>query len=150
MKKKRHELILRLIDEYSLSTQSELLEMLKKFDCETTQATVSRDIKDLRLIKKTDENGKSCYAVDTGDSTELVGKYKSIFEHSVISVDYAGNMVCIRCYVGMAQAACAALDSMHWNGLMGTIAGDDTIFALCKTPETAAEMKRIIAENIID
>lgn len=144
MKKKRHELILRLIEENSLSTQSDLLDKLKECGMETTQATISRDIKDLRLVKKVFENGQSRYAVDVGDSTELVGKYRSIFEHSVVSADYAGNMLAVRCYVGMAQAACAALDSMHWEGLVGTIAGDDTIFALCKTEEFASKMKDTI------
>lgn len=144
MKKRRHELILRLIEENSLSTQSDLLEKLKEHGMDTTQATISRDIKDLRLIKKVDENGRSRYAVDTGDSTELVGKYRSIFEHSVVNVDCAGNMVAIRCYVGMAQAACAALDSMRWDGLVGTLAGDDTIFALCRTNEDAEGMKNTI------
>ena len=115
---------------------------------ETTQATISRDIKDLRLIKKVDELGRSRYAVDNGESGELLGKYRSIFSHSVISADYAGNTLVIRCYTGMAQAACAALDSMHWEGLVGTLAGDDTIFALCRTPELAEKMKEAIAELV--
>lgn len=144
MKKQRHELILKLIEENVLSTQADLLEMLKERGFETTQATISRDIKDLRLVKKVDENGQSHYAVDTGDSTELVGKYRSIFEHSVISADYAGTMVCLHCYQGMAQAACAALDSMKWDGLLGTIAGDDTIFALCRDDETASKMQAAV------
>ena len=148
MKKDRHQLILRLIEENNLSTQSDLLEKLKENGINATQATISRDIKDLRLIKKTDENGVSRYAVDSGDTTELVGKYKSIFEHSVVNVENAGNMVAVKCYVGMAQAACAALDSMHWDGLIGTIAGDDTIFALCKTVESADKMKDSI-NNIL-
>ena len=146
VKKKRHETILRLIEQYCLSTQTELLELLKKEGFDTTQATVSRDIKDLRLVKKVDELGRSRYAVDSGDSGELLGKYRSIFSHSVISADYAGNTLVIRCYTGMAQAACAALDSMHWEGLVGTLAGDDTIFALCRTPELACQMKDAIAD----
>lgn len=146
VKKKRHETILRLIEQNCLSTQTELLELLKKEGFDTTQATVSRDIKDLRLVKKVDELGRSRYAVDSGDSGELLGKYRSIFSHSVISADYAGNTLVIRCYTGMAQAACAALDSMHWEGLVGTLAGDDTIFALCRTPELACQMKDAIAD----
>ena len=148
MKKKRHEAIIRLIEENCLSTQTDLLEMLRKEGFDTTQATISRDIKDLRLIKKVDDLGRSRYVVDSGDSGELLGKYKSIFSHSVISADYAGNTLVIKCYTGMAQAACAALDSMHWEGLVGTLAGDDTIFALCKTPELAEKMKEAIAEII--
>ncbi len=148
MKKKRHEAIIRLIEQHCLSTQTDLLEMLRAEGFDTTQATISRDIKDLRLIKKVDELGRSRYAVDTGDSGELLGKYRSIFAHSVISADYAGNTIVVRCYTGMAQAACAALDSMHWEGLVGTLAGDDTIFALCRTPEHACKMKDAIAELI--
>ena len=98
------------------------------------------------IVRKVDELGRSRYAVDSGDSGELLGKYRSIFSHSVISADYAGNTLVIRCYTGMAQAACAALDSMHWEGLVGTLAGDDTIFALCRTPELACQMKDAIAD----
>ncbi len=148
MKKKRHEAIIRLIEQHCLSTQTDLLEMLKAEGFDTTQATISRDIKDLRLIKKVDDMGRSRYAVDNGDSGELLGKYKSIFSHSVLSADFAGHTVVIRCYTGMAQAACAALDAMHWEGLVGTLAGDDTIFALCKTPEHASRMKDAIAEFV--
>ena len=148
MKSKRQTMLLKLIEKNDISTQSELTEYLNKEGFNATQATVSRDIKDLRLVKKVDEMGRSRYAVDSGDSGELLGKYKSIFSHSVISADYAGNTLVIKCYTGMAQAACAALDSMHWEGLVGTLAGDDTIFALCRTPELAAKMQEAINEII--
>lgn len=148
MKKKRHELILRLIEENALATQSDLLDKLRENGLDTTQATISRDIKDLRLVKKVDENGRSRYAVDTGDSNELVGKYRSIFQHSVVSSDSAQNMLCLHCFVGMAQAACAALDSMRMEGVIGTIAGDDTIFVLCRTEEDALRIKNTINETL--
>lgn len=148
MKKRRHDVILRLIESNNLSTQSELLERLREEGFDTTQATVSRDIKDLRLIKKVDENGQMRYAVDSGESNELLGKYRSIFSHSVISADYAGNMLCVKCYVGMAQAACAAFDSMHWEGLVGTLAGDDTIFALCRNEDYARRMMEAILNQL--
>lgn len=99
-------------------------------------------------MKKVDELGRSRYTVDSGESGELLGKYRSIFGHSVISADYAGNTLVVKCYTGMANAACAALDAMHWEGLVGTLAGDDTIFALCRTPEFAAKMKNAIDEII--
>ena len=122
MKKKRHEAIIRLIEENCLSTQTDLLEMLRKEGFDTTQATISRDIKDLRLIKKVDEMGRSRYAVDTGDSGELLGKYRSIFAHSVISADYAGNTIVVKCYTGMAQAACAALSPAEMKDFMPELA----------------------------
>lgn len=148
MKKKRHELILKLIEENDISTQLELLERLNANGYDTTQATISRDIKDLRLVKKPGANGQSFYAVDRGGSNELMNKYKSIFSHSVISADFAGNTLVIRCYTGMAQAACAALDSMQWKSIVGTIAGDDTIFVLCRTPQSAEKMSVSINEIV--
>lgn len=148
MKKQRHVAIIRIIEQNCLSTQTELLDKLHEEGFNTTQATISRDIKDLRLVKKVDELGRSRYTVDSGESGELLGKYRSIFGHSVISADYAGNTLVVKCYTGMANAACAALDAMHWEGLVGTLAGDDTIFALCRTPEFAAKMKSAIDEII--
>ncbi len=146
MKKKRHEAILRLIENNVVSTQEDLLQMLKDNGFEATQATVSRDIKELRLIKVMDEGGAYRYKISANESDELISKYNSIFSHSVISADYAGNIIAIRCYNGMANAACAAIDAMQWDGLVGTLAGDDTIFALCRTEEYAAQMKDAIGK----
>ena len=87
MKKQRHEAIIRIIEQNCLSTQTELLDKLHEEGFNTTQATISRDIKDLRLVKKVDELGRSRYTVDSGESGELLGKYRSIFGHSVISAD---------------------------------------------------------------
>lgn len=148
MKKNRHEAILRIIETNCISTQTELLDKLNEEGYCTTQATVSRDIKDLRLIKKTDRLGRPCYATENNDEIELSGKYNSVFAHSVISADYAGNMLVIKCYTGMANAACAALDVMGWDGIVGTLAGDDTIFVLCRNIETADNLKSSI-EKII-
>ena len=148
MKKRRHEAILRIIESNCISTQTELLEKLNLEGFETTQATISRDIKDLRLIKRPDEMGRVCYAIDKGDGGELTGKYKSVFSHSVISSDYAGNTVVVKCYTGMAGAACAALDAMQWEGIVGTLAGDDTIFILCRSEATAEVIKDTIGEVI--
>lgn len=148
MKKTRHEAILRIIETECITTQTELLEKLNEEGYETTQATISRDIKDLRLVKRPDELGRSCYTVDKGNGGELTGKYKSVFSHSVVTVDYAGNMVVIKCYTGMASAACAALDAMHWEGVVGTIAGDDTIFVLCRNDEIAERTMATIKDVI--
>ncbi|MCR5523820.1 MAG: arginine repressor [Clostridia bacterium] len=148
MKKRRHEAILKIIENNCISTQTDLLNKLNEEGFETTQATISRDIKDLRLAKKPDEFGRACYTVNKGDGGELTGKYKSVFDHSVISTDCSGNIVVIKCYTGMANAACAALDAMQWEGIIGTLAGDDTIFALCRNNETALKTKDTIA-NVI-
>ena len=144
MKKKRLELITKLIEKYSISTQEELLRRLQENGFDVTQATISRDINELRIIKMMGSNGQYRYVANKTDSDELIAKFKAIFVQSVIQSDYAGNTIVIRCYTGMAQAACAAFDSMHWDGLVGTLAGDDTIFALCRTEGYASQMKDAI------
>lgn len=141
MKTKRQDLILRLIEKYGISTQEEMLGRLKDNGFDATQATVSRDIKELRLIKAMNAKGQYRYVQNKTDSDELIAKFRTIFTQSVISADYAGNTLVIRCFTGMAQAACAAFDSMLWDGLVGTLAGDDTIFALCRTEGYASQMK---------
>ena len=108
MKKRRQEAILEIIEKYDLSTQDELLQKLKDSGFDATQATVSRDIKELRLVKTMGANGQYKYAVTKTESDELLSKFRSIFAQSVVSADYAGNTIVIRCYTGMAQAACAA------------------------------------------
>ena len=102
----------------------------------------------LRLVKTMGANGQYKYAVTKTESDELLSKFKSIFAQSVVSADFAGNIIAIRCYTGMAQAACAAFDSMHWEGLVGTLAGDDTIFALCRSESYASQMKDSIKRLI--
>lgn len=141
MKKKRHSMILKLIEKYSIGTQEELLEKLKENGFDSTQATVSRDIKELRLVKQMDKKGSYRYVEGKSETDEYLSKFNAIFAHSVISSDYAGNTVVIKCFTGMAQAACATFDNMEWEGLVGTIAGDDTIFALCRTEALAQELK---------
>ena len=146
MKKDRHGEILKIISQHTVSTQEELLEKLKQAGYNTTQATVSRDIKELNLVKQMNKQGVYRYIESRSETEEFLSKFNAIFAHSVISSDWAGNTTVIKCYTGMAQAACASFDSMHWEGLVGTIAGDDTIFALCRTPELAQELSNSIAK----
>ena len=148
MKGKRQEKILELIEKYNIETQEELIARLAECGIESKQTTVSRDIKELRLVKTMGANGQYKYAVTKTESDELLSKFKSIFAQSVVSADFAGNIIAIRCYTGMAQAACAAFDSMHWEGLVGTLAGDDTIFALCRNESYASQMKDSIKRLI--
>ena len=149
MKKKRLNLILEIIEKNLIGTQEELLDKLRENGMEVTQATISRDIKELRIVKSMDSTGQYRYSVsDKSESDRLGDKFRSIFEHSVKSADYAGNTLVIHCYNGMAQAACAAFDSMRWDGLVGTLAGDDTVFALCRTEEMASQMKKTISAII--
>ena len=118
MKFKRQAAILEIISNNEIKTQEELSAHLRQRGYNTTQATISRDIKELRLVKTMGANGQYKYAVTKTESDELLSKFKSIFAQSVVSADFAGNIIAIRCYTGMAQAACAAFDSMHWEGLV--------------------------------
>ena len=140
MKAKRHTKILELIAKHDIDTQEELLRRLNENDFSVTQATVSRDIKELKLIKVQSNHNGYKYSVNTAENkVDISFKFHAVFSESVIKIDYAENMVVIRCYVGMANAACAALDSIHWQDVVGTLAGDDTIFCVMRDKNTAIE-----------
>lgn len=142
MKKKRHELILKLIQEYEITTQDELLDLLRQNGFQVTQATVSRDIKELQLVKSPTKNGPTKYTVSHHESqNKHARKFYAIFSQSVVSVDCAGNMSAIKCYSGTANAAGAAIDSMHMPEVVGTLAGDDTLFVLCRDENAALVFK---------
>ena len=143
MKKNRHAKILELIDKYDISTQEELLEKLLECGVEVTQATVSRDIKELRLVKHPSSNGQYKYSLATS-ADEKYMKYYAIFAESVTTTDYAQNICMLKCHPGTAQAACAAIDALGLTEVLGTIAGDDTIFILCRTERAAQNTKREI------
>lgn len=140
MKKERHSLILELIEKYAITTQEELLSKLLERGVEVTQATVSRDIKELRLVKQPASNGQYKYS-QAKSTDEKYMKYYAIFAESVTYVDYAQNICVIKCHPGTAQAACAAIDALSLQDILGTIAGDDTIFILCKTERIAQNTK---------
>ncbi len=148
VRKERQNLILSLIEQQSISTQDELIQGLKKYGYEVTQATVSRDIKELKLIKRIGPNGKSVYSVNKIEGGLHAAKYNSILVEAVISADYALNTCVIKTHAGMANAACASLDALKFEGLLGTIAGDDTIFVLCRDEEKADAFCQTI-ENLI-
>ncbi len=137
MKSNRHVKIVELINKYPITTQDELLEYLRAEGFDVTQSTVSRDIKKLRLSKALDSNGKYRYQAPQAKSHTSHNGFLSIVDTSVVSVDYALNTVVIKTYSGMAQAVCAALDSIEYDSIVGTIAGDDTIFIVCRSEESA-------------
>ena len=137
MKKRRHAKILELINGKEIETQEELQNMLYKCGFEVTQATISRDIKELRLVKELSDRGRYIYSTGKKASTDAVRRTSGIFAESIIRVEHALNIVCIKCFSGMAVAVCTAIDSMEWTGVVGTISGDDTIFVLCKTEDFA-------------
>ncbi|HIS78620.1 arginine repressor [Anaeromassilibacillus sp. An200] len=137
MKKRRHEKILQIIGNNTVDTQEELLRLLREEGFDVTQATVSRDIKELRLVKTQTGNGKYRYTAPKDGSRDMSSRFFSLFSENTISVQSACNMVVIKSLTGMAQAVCAAMDSLHWEGIVGTLAGDDTIFVVTQDEECA-------------
>ena len=138
MKSKRQQAILKIISENDICTQEELQKKLEEQGFNVTQATVSRDIKNLKLIKTSSQGQKYKYAQksDDADAQKSI-RFQSAFLAAVISVDYAQNIVCVKCHVGMGNAACAVIDNMNLGDVVGTIAGDDTIFILLKDTQQA-------------
>lgn len=143
----RQQAILNLIEREYISTQNDLLRCLQEEGFLVTQATISRDIHDLRLMKVADSSGAYHYAVGKPkEKYQASHKFYSIFLASVFKVDSANNLVIIRCYTGMAQAVCATMDSMDWQGVVGTVSGDDTILVVMKDEKMAAEMVKTLKE----
>ena len=140
MKSGRQEAILRLIQENAIDTQSDLLDLLRSEGFEVTQATVSRDLKALRLVKSLGEDGRYRYTSGLSHEDKTYPKFHSLFDHAALTVDYAGNMVVIKCASGMAQGICATMDALQWKTVVGTLAGDDTIFCVMRTESDAADM----------
>lgn len=149
MKTRRQARILELIKENDVETQSELLDMLKNDGYHVTQATVSRDIKEMRLIKILGVDGTYKYASEMISGDEQQSHYY-LFSTAVISVDYAHSLVVIKTQTGMAQAVCAALDSTDRSGVLGTIAGDDTIFVATRTDSVAVSLVSDLKKMMTD
>ena len=148
MKKRRQAKILELIANNEIETQEELQDYLLKYGFEVTQATISRDIKELRLVKDLSSKGRYIYSTGKKRKNNVAYRAGGIFNESIISIDYALNTIVIKCFAGMANAACAAIDSMEHDEVLGTIAGDDTIFMLCRSEETAAEFTSKLKEML--
>lgn len=148
VRKDRQDAILSIIGENEISTQDELILKLLEKGFSTTQATISRDIKELNIIKRVNENGKSFYHVNSADSRLFATKTSSILTDSVLSIDSAMNMCVIHTHVGMAGAACASIDSINWDGIVGTIAGDDTIFVVCRTESKAKNFCEALSKKL--
>ena len=156
MKNERREKMLELINSRSLETQEDLIKALSDLGFEVTQSTVSRDIKQLGLVKVLDKNGRYKYAQRfstkeiKGPETDVdMDHLLNILRCSVIDVKYAMNDVVIKCYSGMAQGTCVALDSMFHDMFLGTIAGEDTVFIITEN-ETSAALLTSKLKNIME
>ena len=144
MKTGRQSKIIEIIQKNEVETQEELSEYLVRGGYSVTQATVSRDIRELKLTKISMNNGRQKYAILNDASDDMSQKYARILRDGFVSMDMAQNILVIKTVSGMANAVCAALDSMQMQEIVGSIAGDDTIMCAIRTVEdTTALMKKI-------
>ncbi|MBY0758580.1 MULTISPECIES: arginine repressor [Sellimonas] len=149
MKVNRHAKIVELIRKYDIETQEELAEYLNEAGFKVTQATVSRDIRDLKLTKVPSENGKQKYAVLRHDGREMSEKYIRVLRDGYASMDMAQNILIIKTVPGMAMAVAAAVDAMQWHEIAGSIAGDDTVMCAVRSKEETVKVMNKIRAILI-
>ena len=139
MKVGRQNKIIELITRHNVETQEELAELLNQAGYQVTQATISRDIRELKLTKVQAENGRQKYVALKKDA-DLGEKYVRVLKEGFISMDLAQNLVVVKTVPGMAMAVAAAIDAMHLQGVVGCIAGDDTIMCAVRTDKEAEKV----------
>lgn len=140
MKKGRQAEIIKIIERQNVETQQELAHLLQKEGYEVTQATVSRDIKALKLSKVPTGNGHQKYVMIHNDERHLSEKYVNILKEGFVSMDMAQNILVVKTVAGMAMAVAAAIDKMNYPEIVGSIAGDDTIMMAIRTVEDTKSM----------
>ncbi len=151
MKEKRQNKIREIIEKKEIETQDELLAELENAGFSTTQATISRDIREMKLTKVSYGAGRQKYTLIQNTDTDVMKKYHQVLSAGILNMDYAENMIVIHTVSGMAMAVAAALDNMNIKGLMGCIAGDDTIFCVARSKELCqdiiAEIRKVTSDE---
>lgn len=140
MKSARQSKIIELIEQYDIMTQEELSELLTEAGFRNTQATISRDIRELKLTKITTDSGKPKYALQQPQDVDIWKKYRQVLAAGILTMETSENLIVIKTVSGVAMAVAAALDNLDINGLMGCIAGDDTIIAVARSKEMSASV----------
>ena len=140
MKASRQDAILELVEKYEIETQDDLIERLRQSGFEVTQATVSRDIRELKLTKVLTGHGGYRYILPPKESGLAGSKLNHALLESIVMIDVAMNIVVIKTMPGMASAACSAIDNMGFEMILGTLAGDDTAFLLLKDTSSASAL----------
>lgn len=148
MKEQRHRKILELIKEYEIGTQEELADKLIDSGYLVTQATVSRDIRELGLTKMSVDGGTQRYVSVQNTEAVMNDKLLRILKDGFISMDLAQNLLVIRTVAGMAMAVAAALDALKWHEIVGSIAGDDTVFCAVRNIEEAYEVMNKLSKIV--
>ena len=147
MKQKRQAMILAIIEQYDIETQDELQEKLAEAGFKTTQATISRDIREINLTKVAVAGGRQKYTLGKQTNHESIESYRKVLSAGILSMVPAENLIVIKTVSGMAMAVAAALDNVEINGLLGSIAGDDTIFVAVKDVNHTAGVSKEIRGN---
>lgn len=137
MRYSRQNKILDIINTHEVETQEKLVSLLKKSGYRVTQATISRDIKELQLVKTLSPSGKYKYTVGTNVDQPISDRYVKIFKETIQTVAYSGNIIVVKTLQGCANAACEAIDNLNFPYVVGSIAGDNTIFLVVNSPENA-------------
>lgn len=148
MKTRRQTKILELIAKNDIETQEELSEYLQAEGYAVTQATVSRDIREMKLTKVSMSNGRQKYAALVDSKEDMSEKYVRVLRDGFVSMDMAQNILVIKTVSGMASAVCAAIDDMQFSEIVGTLAGDDTIMCAVRTVEDTANIMKRIAKIV--
>lgn len=142
MKNLRHEKIKQIIEQQVIDTQEELAELLKEEGFEVTQATVSRDIRQLMLLKVPNGSGRYRYAFPSDQNDIYTQTRMRIFQESIVSIKFTGNLIVVKTLPGTAEAVAATIDHVNWPEIFGTVAGDNTIFVAVNPVE--------MTENVVD
>lgn len=141
MKSKRQAKIVEIITDKQVQTQEQLLSELQAAGFQATQATISRDIKELRIVKKMTGMGGCCYAIsEDAPAAAFSGKLHTIFKECITGYDYAQNIIVIRTMPGLASAAGSAIDALNRSSVVGSLAGDDTLFVVMRDSNAAAAL----------
>lgn len=148
MKAKRHLKIREIITNKEIDTQEELVVLLKEAGFNVTQATVSRDIKELHLIKVPLDDGRYKYSLPADQKFNPYQKLKRLLSDSFIGIDYSENLIVLKALPGNANAIGVLIDNLQWDEIMGTICGDDTCLIICKTKENAKEISDKLLEML--
>lgn len=149
MKNDRQSQLLQIISEENIETQEQLLERLQDRGIRSTQATISRDIKELHLIKEPAGQGRYRYAVSVHKTKlNFADRLRTIFRESILSVDCAQNLVVLKTMPGLASAAAAAIDSMEISYMVGSLAGDDTVLLIMRDLDDAVEFSNEVKEML--
>lgn len=149
MKTKRQRKIIELITQQNIETQEELAQLLIESGFKVTQATISRDIRELNLTKISTEDKKQKYALGNVPNMVISSKYMRVLNDGILSIDTAGNILVIKTVAGMAMAVGAAVDAIEINEIIGCIAGDDTVMCVIKNADQMDEVKKLLDDFII-